>query len=70
MKTHTQRWQSVPDKWTTVIGRYYRKDGTMLLGNYIQKGVLHYVEDEFLTDDIIAKVVKEVEKKAEELSKN
>ena len=53
MKRHVQNWRNVPEKWTKVIGQYYRPDGTLLLGNYIQKGVLHYVEDEFLTDKII-----------------
>tara|TARA_B110000503_G_scaffold142949_1_gene241780 strand:- start:10074 stop:10904 length:831 start_codon:yes stop_codon:yes gene_type:complete len=53
MKTRVQGWYSVPERWTKVLGRYYRDDGTLLLGNYLQTKVLHYVEDEFLTDEII-----------------
>lgn len=56
MKTHAQHWRSIPEKWTKVIGQYYRPDGTLLLGNYIQKGILHYVEDEFLTDVLLEKL--------------
>jgi hypothetical protein len=53
MKPRVQGWYSVPERWTKVLGRYYRDDGTLLLGNYLQTKVLHYVEDEFLTDEII-----------------
>jgi len=56
MKPHLQKWQQVPEKWTKVIGTYLQNDGTMMLGNFIQKNVLHYVEDEFLTDRIIKKL--------------
>jgi hypothetical protein len=56
MKPKVQGWQVPPTKWTKVIGQYFLKDGTLLLGNYLQKGVLHYVEDEFLTDKIIERL--------------
>ena len=56
MKPAVQNWQSVPEKWTSVLGKYYRNDGVLMLGNFLQTGILHYVEDEFLTDDIIGKL--------------
>jgi hypothetical protein len=56
MKPHAQHWLHMPERWTKVIGKYYRPDGTLILGNYAQQGLLHYVEDEFLTDDIIRKL--------------
>ena len=56
MKPAAQKWKAVPEKWTSVLGRYYRNDGVLLLGNFLQTGILHYVEDEFLTDDIIEKL--------------
>lgn len=56
MKPHTQAWQFVPEKWTNVIGKYYRNDGNLVLGNFAQTGILHYVEDDFLTDKIIEKL--------------
>ena len=56
MKPHVQNWKNVPEKWTSVVGKYYRNDGNLLLGNFLQTGLLHYVEDEFLTDTIIEKL--------------
>ena len=56
MKPAVQNWQNVPRNWTSVLGRYYRNDGNLLLGNFLQNGILHYVEDEFLTDAIIEKL--------------
>lgn len=56
MKPHVQKWQYVPEKWSSVIGKYYRNDGTLLLGNFVQTSVLHYVEEEFLTEKIIEKL--------------
>ena len=56
MKTHAQNWQLVPEKWTNAIGQYLRDDATLLLGNYIQTNMLHYVEDEFLKDEMIEKL--------------
>jgi hypothetical protein len=59
MKPHVQRWKNIPENWTTVIGKYYRNDGNLILGNYLQTRVLHYVEDAFLTDEIIEKLKNE-----------
>jgi hypothetical protein len=53
MKPHCQGWNEVPDKWTNVLGSYITKDKTMIIGNYLQRNVLHYVEPEFLTNKVI-----------------
>ena len=53
MKPRVQGWYNIPAKWTRAIGKYYRDDGTLLLGNHLQTRVLHYVEDEFLTDELL-----------------
>ena len=53
MKPRVQGWYNIPTKWTRAIGKYYRDDGTLLLGNHLQTRVLHYVEDEFLTDELL-----------------
>jgi len=50
MKPHSQQWHQVPTKWTNVIGSYIDNSGTVKLGNHRIDDVLHYVEDEFLTD--------------------
>jgi hypothetical protein len=36
MKPHAQHWLHVPEQWTKVIGKYYKPDGTLILGNYAQ----------------------------------
>lgn len=51
MKPHIQHWNNVPEKWTDMIEVY--TDDNILLGSFTQKGILHYVEDEFLTDNVI-----------------
>ena len=56
MKPKLQKWYSVPEKWTKVVGKYFTDEGTLFLGNYAQSRVLHYVEDEFLTDNILEKL--------------
>ena len=53
MKPHCQNWHEVPTKWTTVLGGYFTKDKTMMIGNFLQRNILHYVESEFLTDRLI-----------------
>jgi hypothetical protein len=53
MKPHCQDWYEIPDKWTNVLGTYITKDKTMLIGNFLQQNVLHYIEPEFLTDRVI-----------------
>jgi len=58
MKPHAQGWKQVPEKWSKVIGSYLTNDGDFLLGNYKQDGVLHYVEDEFLTDTLLERLEK------------
>ena len=56
MKPHCQNWHEVPSKWTTVLGGYFTKDKTMMIGNFLQRNILHYVEPEFLTDRLISRL--------------
>lgn len=51
MKPHAQHWENIPEKWTDYLDVYL--DDHIYLGNFTQKGVLHYVEDEFLTDELL-----------------
>ena len=53
MKAHCQGWNEIPTNWTNVLGTYITTDNTMLIGNYLQHNILHYVEPEFLTDRVI-----------------
>jgi hypothetical protein len=56
MKPRIQEWRDIPSKWTNVLNVSFRRDGRLIVGNYRQNDVFHYVEDEFLTDDIIEKL--------------
>ena len=52
MKSHVQNWQHVPSKWTDVLPVEV-SNNKLYIGGYKQSGVLHYVEDEFLTPDML-----------------
>ena len=54
MKPLIQGWESATaDLWHTNINYYVNKNFEIQIGNHIQTGLLHYVEDEFLTDEVI-----------------
>ena len=46
MKPYVQYWQEVPDKWISVLPVSYKDE--LFIGNFKQRGLFHYVEDEFL----------------------
>ena len=52
MKPQAQHWQHVPNKWTDALPVDFGNDNIYING-YKQSGVLHYVEDEFLTADML-----------------
>lgn len=54
MKKELQGWKNLPFKWTDALLVDYKNPSRLLLSNYLQQGLFHYTEDEFLTDDIIA----------------
>jgi hypothetical protein len=58
MKPALQYWEVIPDKWTQMIYNDMDNNGKVHIGPFIQKGVLHYVEDEFLTDNILMRLTK------------
>ena len=53
MKPAIQGWQTTPNSWKNVVGSYFNKDKSLIVGNHLQLGVFHYTEDMFLTKDII-----------------
>jgi len=53
MKPAIQGWQTTPSSWKNVVGSYFNKDNSLIVGNFLQLGVFHYTEDMFLTKDII-----------------
>lgn len=53
MKPAIQGWKSKPPRWTSVVNSQLTAAGQLLVGGYLQHGVFHYVEDEFLTSTVI-----------------
>lgn len=58
MKPMIQEWVNYPDKWTKVLSVSFTDDCSLKIANIKQNGLFHYVEDEFLTNDIIYKLSK------------
>jgi hypothetical protein len=54
MKPAIQNWQQVPARWTDVLNVEFGNN--LIIGGYAQHGLFHYVEDEFLTDNILKKI--------------
>jgi hypothetical protein len=48
MKPYCQGWNTVQPSWQDQIGVYISKDGSTKLGNYVQTGILHYTEKDFV----------------------
>lgn len=53
MKPNIQGWRPVPEKWTSSCTYYITKDLDFFINQFKQKEIFHYVENEFLTDDLI-----------------
>lgn len=58
MKPRIQEWSNYPDKWTKVLSVNFTDSSELKIANIKQSGLFHYVEEEFLTDDIIFKLTK------------
>lgn len=56
MKPALQEWEPVPGSWLTQTLVHFNDNKELFLNNIKQTGIFHYVEDEFLTDDIIEKL--------------
>jgi hypothetical protein len=52
MKPYVQKFQHIPSKWTDALAVDFGNNDVYING-YKQSGVLHYVEDSFLTNDMI-----------------
>ena len=48
MKPYCQGWKKVQSTWQDQMGVYVSKDGSLKIGNYLQTGILHYTEKDFL----------------------
>jgi hypothetical protein len=59
MKPALQGWNNVPIKWTSVLSSHFSDECQLKVGNVQQQGLFHYVENEFLTDDILHKLSRQ-----------
>ena len=57
MKPALQGWKPVPESCYTRVPTFINNQNQLFIGNYMQHGVVHYVEDSFLTDKIVEKVI-------------
>jgi hypothetical protein len=58
MKPMIQEWKHPPNKWTDVLSVSFNDNCDLKISNIKQNGIFHYVEDEFLTEEIIHKLLK------------
>lgn len=56
MKPRIQNWKSNTESWSSYVDYTFSKDCELYVGNYLQKGIFHYVENNFLTDEIMEKL--------------
>lgn len=54
MKPMIQNWPWPSDKWSNHIGFYLNKKGNLKLGNFQQHNIVHYVEKDKITDEIVS----------------
>ena len=53
MKPQVQNWKTTQSKWTNVVPVDFG-NSNIYIGGYKQSGILHYVEDEFLTPNMLS----------------
>lgn len=58
MKPAIQGWKNVPSTWCNSVHSYVTDDGKLKVGGIVQQGLFHYVEDQFLTDEILLKLLR------------
>jgi hypothetical protein len=58
MKPNIQGWPSPYDSWLPACDYYFNDEFEFFINQFKQRGILHYVEDEFLTDEVIAYLEK------------
>ena len=56
MKAPLQGWTPIPLSWQEAVPVHYNKNKELLVGNIKQPKLFHYVEKNFLTDTLLAKL--------------
>lgn len=61
MKARIQGWElNSDDNWQKYVINYFNRNFELTVGNYSQSGLFHYIEDTFLTDQILSLLKEEV----------
>ena len=55
MKPALQNWEYATETWQAKVGVYLTDFLQLKIGNHLQSGVFHYVENTFVSDEIIRK---------------
>jgi hypothetical protein len=53
MKPHIQNWQHPTDHWMKKVNVYFDTQCSIKIDNFMQQGILHYVEPEFLSQGLL-----------------
>jgi hypothetical protein len=53
MKANLQHVSPIPTSWTKVLDWYFTDAGQLFVSNIQQRGVFHYIDDSFLTDQVL-----------------
>lgn len=56
MKTAIQGWESIPLTWQTMVPSVLNRKGQLIVGNIKQPKLFHYVEKNFITEQLITKL--------------
>lgn len=54
MKGMIQNWPWPAENWTDHLGFYFNNQGQLKLGNYRQDDIVHYVDKNLITDEIVS----------------
>ncbi len=54
MKSNLQHISPIPSSWTKVLDWYFTDNGQLYVSNIQQHGVFHYIDDSFLTDQVLS----------------
>jgi len=60
MKAHCQGWSAPQTNWQDQINTYISKNGSIKIGNFMQSGILHYTEKDFLLKTPVIEIYKEL----------
>jgi len=61
MKPKIQNWKISQDSWMQTVGSYFDTDCKLKIGNFQQNEIFHYVEKDFLKDNIVDKLERKLE---------